>query len=204
MSLGYTDLHKIVENEIKMWSGCMPIKEKCMSDVTMFDVACEVSEVFGISMEDIFGKSKLQEIAFPRHLLSSICYMMSGGGMRKWSLKDIGKELNRTHATILNSVKQISNSVQVGFMVDKISVVAGKFNMGVDDLIYECKPMFRYKGFIVNDKYLNKTYRFTTAKQTASFLGKSKNWVIETIDKDYKHKKKDRYDITCTNKTQIN
>ena len=61
-----------------------------------------VSEVTLISEDDILTKSRLKEIVFARHLY---CYFSCE--KTRYSLKSIGKLINRDHASVIHGNKRI-------------------------------------------------------------------------------------------------
>lgn len=61
-----------------------------------------VSEVTLISEQDILTKSRLKEIVFARHLY---CYFSCE--KTRYSLKSIGKLINRDHASVIHGNKRI-------------------------------------------------------------------------------------------------
>lgn len=61
-----------------------------------------VSEVTNISVQDILSKSRLKETVFARHLY---CYFSCE--KTRYSLKSIGKLINRDHASVIHGNKRI-------------------------------------------------------------------------------------------------
>jgi hypothetical protein len=63
------------------------------------------SERFGVSVEDILGRRRTQNLLHPRHcaiwLISHIAPALG------WSLSDVGRFMDRDHTTILYSLKRM-------------------------------------------------------------------------------------------------
>lgn len=72
-------------------------------DATFEGIAESVADFTKININDIFSKSRIQNIADARHLLCWIAY--SHG----YTLSYIARKLNRNHATILHSIGRIND-----------------------------------------------------------------------------------------------
>lgn len=70
-----------------------------------------VAQYYGVSESDIRGKSHNRNLTEPRHVcchfLFNVFNKKSEYGIRTFTLKDIGREFNRDHATVLNSLKRV-------------------------------------------------------------------------------------------------
>src|SRR5690606_36987330 len=61
----------------------------------------DVADVFGVKTKDILGESRFK---MPKTARFTVAFILRNWG---WSLKDIGKFLNRDHTTIINSLDKI-------------------------------------------------------------------------------------------------
>ena len=69
------------------------------------DILQEVSEKYGISVENITGKSRKTEIVAARQMF---CYIAKNKG--KWTLKQICKTINvKQHGTVIHACKATEN-----------------------------------------------------------------------------------------------
>lgn len=68
----------------------------------------KTAKFFGISKEDILGKSRQKDI---NHARQTACYLMKYE--LKMSFPQIGKEFSRDHSTIMNSVSKIEKSLKL-------------------------------------------------------------------------------------------
>jgi len=70
-----------------------------------------IAKYYGVSAEDIRGKSHTKNLTEPRHVschfLFNVFNKKSDYGVRVFTLKDIGREFNRDHATVLNSLRRV-------------------------------------------------------------------------------------------------
>lgn len=66
-----------------------------------------VSDVFGLSVDQIVSKSRKREIVWARQ-----CAMYLLRKTLQMTLTDIAKELNRDHATVMHGVKNWANQMQ--------------------------------------------------------------------------------------------
>lgn len=88
----------------------------CLSDllsgneplsVTIEKIFRTVSEALGVSVEEIKGRRRTREIAAARHACT---YLMKK--LTDLSLIDIGRALDRDHATVINSIKKIEQEIE--------------------------------------------------------------------------------------------
>ena len=70
--------------------------------------ATKVANIFGVTVEDIRGKSRLRENVLPRQMFHYVVYNYYGV---KFTLRTIGIYTNRHWATVINSVKIINNDL---------------------------------------------------------------------------------------------
>ena len=68
----------------------------------------KTAKFFGISKEDILGKSRQKDI---NHARQTACYLMKYE--LKMSFPQIGKEFSRDHSTVMNSVSKIEKSLKL-------------------------------------------------------------------------------------------
>lgn len=75
----------------------------------------EVCEYFGISEDEIKGKSRQQMYLVPRYI--AILLIRNQG----YSLMDIGKMFYRDHSTIINALNKIDESLQWVKLAEKVN-----------------------------------------------------------------------------------
>ena len=85
----------------------------------------KTAKYFGVSKEDILGKSRQKDI---NHARQTACYLMKYE--LKMSFPQIGKEFSRDHSTIMNGVSKIEKSI-------KLDAEIRSQIEGLRDLIYE-------------------------------------------------------------------
>ena len=85
----------------------------------------KTAKYFGVSKEDILGKSRQKDI---NHARQTACYLMKYE--LKMSFPQIGKEFSRDHSTIMNGVSKIENNI-------KLDAEIRSQIEGLRDLIYE-------------------------------------------------------------------
>lgn len=69
---------------------------------TLEKIMYDVSLKTRVSIKDIKSKNRTQHKYFARAIFSYIAYSTG-----KWSLNEIGMEINKTHGSILNQIKTI-------------------------------------------------------------------------------------------------
>ena len=85
----------------------------------------KTAKYFGVSKEDILGKSRQKDI---NHARQTACYLMKYE--LKMSFPQIGKEFSRDHSTIMNGVSKIEKNI-------KLDAEIRSQIEGLRDLIYE-------------------------------------------------------------------
>lgn len=66
-----------------------------------------VAEHYGITAEDILGKSQVRECALPRQVAMYLCREKL-----KWPFQKIGELFKRDHSTVMSSVKQTQKAIE--------------------------------------------------------------------------------------------
>ena len=87
-----------------------------------------VSEYLGIAPDDMSGKTRKREVADARHIF---CYLASKAYGR-YTLKQIGRKINRDHASVLHAKKKIVELMdfnkELKEAVDGIIQMLGRFS----------------------------------------------------------------------------
>lgn len=81
-------------------------KVEIQEQITPEKIIKHVAEHFGITAEDILGKSQSRECSFPRQLAAFLCR-----DILKMPFKKIGDLFSRDHSTIMSSVRQIQKQL---------------------------------------------------------------------------------------------
>lgn len=133
-----TALETKVYGELEYWSFIMPKPAKVDWTPDSVDyIASEVCNYFNMTKEEVFQKSRKQELVFARYLTASVSvyylkkYRVGGG------LKNIGEFIGIDHATVLNGAKTITKNIETGYRIDEIEEVANLFHLTSQDLIYK-------------------------------------------------------------------
>ena len=99
----------------------MSLAEKSISDIVTITskidgtkIVNAAAEKYGIAADEILGKKRTKEIAWPRHM--SVYVMRK---LTDMSLNDIGKFFNRDHSTIITSIEKIEKESEENSSVAK-------------------------------------------------------------------------------------
>jgi chromosomal replication initiator protein len=74
--------------------------------LTSEQVVKTIAAHYGITSEDLLGKSQMRECALPRQIAMYFCRQRL-----KWPFQKIGDLFNRDHSTVMSSIKQIQKSL---------------------------------------------------------------------------------------------
>lgn len=85
--------------------------------VTVSDVQKVICNKFGVTMEEIKGKSRKRNLVYARHFY---CYFLWNKGLSK-SKSAIAESINKNHATILYSLNKLDSWIE---MYDDIKHIA--------------------------------------------------------------------------------
>lgn len=75
----------------------------------------EVAKHFKVAAAEITGTNRRKEIMFPRHIAIYLCKTMLG-----ISLKEIGREFNRDHSTIISSIEKIEKEKETNTEIAQV------------------------------------------------------------------------------------
>lgn len=74
------------------------------------EVVMKVSEIYGISIDDILGKCRDGDIIIARHVAMHRLYTMEPkSDIKRGTLARIGRWFNRDHTTVLNALKKVKD-----------------------------------------------------------------------------------------------
>ena len=92
--------HRLVQDVVKERVGSQPTR-----DLSMEDVVRKVSSLFGISEEDLVGKSRKKEIVEARQTAMFLCRNILDS-----SLSSVGMYFGgRDHTTVMHAIKTVEN-----------------------------------------------------------------------------------------------
>ena len=77
------------------------------------DIIDHVCKAFEITTDEIASNSRLRNICFARQVAMHIIRQR----VRNYTLNNIGAHFNRDHATVMHSLKAISNQVETDYRV---------------------------------------------------------------------------------------
>ena len=83
--------------------------EEALVRLTCADIQKAVCDYFGVSMDELTGKSREKKIATPRQIGVFLCRKLTSS-----STTDIGRAFNRNHATVLYSSSTVQNLYKKG------------------------------------------------------------------------------------------
>ncbi len=82
------------------------LEKEAQNALTPEKIIKKVAAHFGITSEDILGKSQIKTIAFPRQ-----CAMYYCRELLKLPFQRIGKVFSRDHSTVMSSIKQVQKTI---------------------------------------------------------------------------------------------
>lgn len=97
------------------------IEKETEQALTFEKIVKAVAGHYGITTEDLLGKSQMREIALPRQVAMFLCREKL-----KMPYQKIGEHFGRDHSTVMSSVKQIQKSVEEkkGDIIEAIGTIA--------------------------------------------------------------------------------
>ena len=90
------------------------LEDEVQPDLTFGQIQKVVSEFFNISISDIMGKERSQNIALPRQMAMFLCRKLTKG-----SLPEISRSFDKTHATVLHGCRTIVNRMEQDPLIKK-------------------------------------------------------------------------------------
>ena len=98
-----------VNMDLNMAKGCLSdlLSGNEPLSVTIDKIFQTVSSALGVSVEEIKGRRRTREIAAARH---AVTYLLKK--LTDLSLIDIGRALDRDHATVINSIKKMEQEIE--------------------------------------------------------------------------------------------
>ena len=106
--------------------------EETLVRLTCADIQRAVCDYFGVSMDELTGKSREKKIATPRQIGVFLCRKLTSS-----STTDIGRAFNRNHATVLYSSSTVQDLYKKGdsetctalkALVEKLGKTTGDLN----------------------------------------------------------------------------
>ncbi len=131
-------LFRKVNEEIKMWSDCVPTPIHLdFSTPALEVISWRICDMLEIDENIVMSKSREKDVAFARQLIQSTAMAFSRSGRAGWSLKEIGEAFgNRKHCTVIWSSNQISNAIDSNYKINKIREAADLFDLTLSDYKY--------------------------------------------------------------------
>lgn len=106
------------------------LEEEIQPDLSFGHIQKVVAEFFGISVNDIMGKERSQNIALPRQMAMFLCRKLTKG-----SLPEISRSFDKTHATVLHGCKTIMVRMEQEPLIKKqLEAMAQKLGRNADEL----------------------------------------------------------------------
>ena len=75
------------------------------SDHIMQEIMGIVCDVFGVSKEDVVGRTRHREVVVARHTYCFLCSKLDPMG----TLKRVGMSIDRDHSTVLHAIKKVND-----------------------------------------------------------------------------------------------
>lgn len=84
------------------------IVDMAPSEINIDDIVQVVAAEFSVDPQTLYSKSRLKEISMARQVSMYFAKEMTGK-----SLQEIGNHFNRTHATVINAIEVVTNTISV-------------------------------------------------------------------------------------------
>jgi hypothetical protein len=124
--------------------------------------------------------TRREEVKLARQIAHAIAFKLNEIGRYRYTLKEIGNEIGqRHHATVLHSVKQVSNYLVCGYINDMITRCAVRFDIMPMDLIIKGEE--RAQMFICAYKNRELVGKFENRKHVVKGLNLSKTGVDNVL-----------------------
>ena len=90
----------------------LPLKQKLQTAEAVTDAVCDT---WGVTLDEIKGSSREQPLAFARQVAMTLCREVA-----EMSFPEIGRHFNRSHATAIHSIKNVTKHSQTNHKVSDI------------------------------------------------------------------------------------
>ena len=87
----------------------LPLKQKLQTAEAVTDAVCDT---WGVTLDEIKGGSREQPLAFARQVAMTLCREVA-----EMSFPEIGKHFDRSHATAIHSIKNVTKHSQTNHKV---------------------------------------------------------------------------------------
>ncbi len=113
------------------------LREYIQNESSIVYLTCEeiqraVCKYYGVKLEDLLGKSRVQEITMPRQVAMFLCRTLTPSTMM-----DIGKAFDRNHATVNHACNTIKNFTKTGEhdLLKALKELVEPFGKSISDIL---------------------------------------------------------------------